>query len=34
LNDSCLSKDHPRGFYLNASSAQVMPSSAVKEDSP
>ena len=34
LNDSCLSKDYPRGFYLNASSAQVMPSSDINEDSP
>lgn len=34
LNDGCLSKDYPRGFYLNASSAQALPNDAVKEDSP
>ena len=31
---SCLSKDYPRGFYLNASTAQALPNDAVKEDSP
>ncbi len=34
LDNSCLSKDHPRGFYLNASTAQALPNDAVKEDSP
>ena len=34
LDDDCLSKDYPRGFYLNASTAQALPNDAVKEDSP